>query len=119
MIKGFDIIGGLIVGGSSSDDGEKNAREVIVWAGKLRELVIGGGGRENLENRELIGAVAGLSGGDVKFFVERKGNVTAVDSVVYEENQEKFVWERGCLFRCNLPIKMPVYLPVKNEAGEF
>lgn len=116
LIKGFDIIGGLIVGGSSSDDGEKNAREVIVWAGKLRELVIGGGGRENLENRELIGAVAGLSGGDVKFFVERRGNVTAVNSVVYEENQEKFVWERGCLFRCNLPIKMPVYLPVKNEA---
>uniref|UniRef100_A0A6N2K6G3 Ufm1-specific protease n=1 Tax=Salix viminalis TaxID=40686 RepID=A0A6N2K6G3_SALVM len=91
LIKGFDIIGGLIVGGSSSDDGEKCSRE-------------------------LIGAVAGLSGGDVKFFVERRGNVTAVDSVVYEENQEKFVWERGCLFRCNLPIKMPVCLPVKNKA---
>ncbi|KAF9667963.1 hypothetical protein SADUNF_Sadunf15G0077600 [Salix dunnii] len=116
LIKGFDIIGGLIAGVSSSDDGEKNAREVIVWARKLRDSVTGGGGGVNLENRELIGAVAGLSGGDVKFFVERKGNVTAVDSVVYEENQEKFVWERGCLFRCNLPIKMPVYLPVKNEA---
>ncbi|KAJ6760828.1 hypothetical protein OIU79_025637 [Salix purpurea] len=100
LIKGFDIIGGLIVGGSSSDDGEKNAREdERIW---------------RIEN--LIGAVAGLSGGDVKFFVERRGNVTAVNSVVYEENQEKFVWERGCLFRCNLPIKMPVYLPVKNEA---
>lgn len=117
MIKGFDVIGALVAGGSSSDDGEKNAREAIGWARKLREFVIGGGG-ENLENRELIGAVAGLSGGDVKFFVERNGNVTAVDSVVYEENQETFVWERGCLFRCNLPIKMPVYFPVKNEAGE-
>lgn len=115
MIKGFDVIGALVAGGSSSEDGEKNAREAIGWARKLREFVIGGGG-ENLENRELIGAVAGLSGGDVKFFVERNGNVTAVDSVVYEENQENFVWERGCLFRCNLPIKMPVYFPVKNGA---
>lgn len=115
LIKGFDVIGALVAGGSSSEDGEKNAREAIGWARKLREFVIGGGG-ENLENRELIGAVAGLSGGDVKFFVERNGNVTAVNSVVYEENQENFVWERGCLFRCNLPIKMPVYFPVKNGA---
>ncbi|KAJ6688275.1 hypothetical protein OIU74_016902 [Salix koriyanagi] len=75
LIKGFDIIGGLIVGGSSCDDGEKNAREVIVWAREIERALL-----------------------------------------LYEENQEKFVWERGCLFRCNLPIKMPVYLPVKNEA---
>jgi len=29
LIKGFDIIGGLIAGGLSFEDGEKNAREVI------------------------------------------------------------------------------------------
>ncbi|CAK7336595.1 unnamed protein product [Dovyalis caffra] len=120
LIKGFDVIGGLIFGGSSSDV-EKNAREAIGAARKLRELVFGGGG-EKLENRELIGAVADLSGGgagSVKFFVERSGNVKAVSSVVYEESPEKFVWERGCLVRCNLPIKMPVFIPVKNETVSF
>jgi len=32
--------------GLSFDDGEKNAREVIGQARRLREFVIGGGGRE-------------------------------------------------------------------------
>lgn len=70
------------------------------------------------EDQLLIGGVESLDSGEVRFFVCETGNVSSgierVSSVIQEENPEKFVWENGCLLRCELPIKLPIYYPLKN-----
>jgi len=116
IIKGFHVIGALIIG--KDGDLEQNAKKAINAAFKLRETL---NGVNNLGNVDLIGGVAGSSGGEVKFFASKSGDlksVKAVNSVVYEEEPEKYVWERGCLLRCELPIKLSVYVPANKESGD-
>ena len=116
IIKGFHVIGALVIG--KDGDLEQNAKKAINAAFKLREFL---NGVENLGNFDLLGGVAGSSGGEAKFFASKSGdlkNLKAVDSVVYEEEPEKYVWQRGCLLRCELPIKLPVYVPANKESGE-
>ena len=116
IIKGFHVIGALIIG--KDGDLEQNAKKAINAAFKLRETL---NGVNNLGNVDLIGGVAGSSGGEVKFFASKSGylkSVKAVNSVVCEEEPEKYVWERGCLLRCELPIKLSVYVPANKESGD-
>ncbi|XP_059442922.1 probable Ufm1-specific protease isoform X2 [Corylus avellana] len=108
--KGFDVIGALVIGNSES---EKNARMAIDAARRLRKLLFD-------ENREMIGAVADINNtGNIQFFVSVSENSTSLElvtSVVYEDHPEKYVWEKGCLLRCELPIKFPVYFPLNNPS---
>ncbi|KAL5544018.1 hypothetical protein UlMin_007802 [Ulmus minor] len=110
--KGFDVIGALIV---ANCDIEKNAGEAIDTARRLKKLLCGGG---ELDNQEALGAVADLNTGNVKFFASAAINssLESVSSVVYEDYPEKILWERGCLLRCELLIKLPVYYPVNNPS---
>lgn len=107
--KGFHLIGVL----ASGDDDV--ARAAIDTVRKLRKLLYGEG---TGEDQPLIGGVESLDSGEVRFFVCQSGNVSSgierVASVIQEENSEKFVWENGCLLRCELPIKLPIYYPLKN-----
>ncbi|XP_052176665.1 probable Ufm1-specific protease isoform X2 [Diospyros lotus] len=108
--KGFEVIGALIVSNSSADS-EKTAREAVEASRKLRSFLYGS------ESRDLVGAVADLSADSVRYFVSRYGSSTrieSVDDVVYEDQSEKYLWESGCILRCHLPIKLPVYCPVDN-----
>lgn len=86
----------------------------------MRRLLSVGG---NSENRETIGAVADLtSGEDIRFYVSGSESSTSLESltsVVYEDHPAKYIWETGCLLRCELPITFPVYVPVKNPPGKF
>lgn len=98
------------------------AGEAIDASRKLRKFLYdnNGGG----DGGEFVGAVVDLDNcdGGVKFFVSSPGNlngVEAVSEVVYEDEPEKYVWERGCLLRCQLPIKLPFYYPVNRPNGEF
>ncbi|KAI4336260.1 hypothetical protein L6164_014806 [Bauhinia variegata] len=113
ILKGFEIIGALTFGNS---DLESNARKAIDAARALRKLLYG---ESKCQNKAVIGAVAGLDTGDVRFFVSRNGNTISIESVtcIYEERPDKYVWEKGCLLRCELPIKLPVYYPVNNPRG--
>lgn len=74
------------------------------------------------ENREMIGAVADINNtGNIQFFVSVSENSTSLElvtSVIYEDHPEKYVWEKGCLLRCELPIKFPVYFPLNNPSGK-
>ncbi|XVF11628.1 hypothetical protein REPUB_Repub08aG0043600 [Reevesia pubescens] len=113
LVKGFDVIGALIVG---KFDPEKTAVRAIEAARKLREVL---SGRTNLENEETIGAAADPDTGDIRFFVSETGSSTSlelVNSVLYDDNPEKFVWENGCLLRCELPIKLPLCFPVNKPS---
>ncbi|KAK6261862.1 hypothetical protein QUC31_007678 [Theobroma cacao] len=113
LLKGFDVIGALIVGKS---DTEKTAVRAIEAARKLRKVL---SGSTNSVNEETIGAVADPDTGDIRFFVsETEGSTSLelVNSVSYDENTEKFLWETGCLLRCEIPIKLPFCFPVNKPA---
>lgn len=118
LLKGFEVIGALIVGNNS--DYERVASEAIDASRKLRKLLYNNVDKETLENRNLVGAVTDSGNGDVRFFVSRSGTnrIESVASVVYDDQPEKYVWERGCLLRCQLPIKLPLYYPANRPKGE-
>ncbi|CAJ1974999.1 unnamed protein product [Sphenostylis stenocarpa] len=104
--KGFELIGALASGGDSV------ARAALDAALALRKLLYGEG-----TDRPLIGAVCGSDSGDMRFFVSESGNATSLESVasiIEERDSEKCLWENGCLLHCELPIKLPLYYPLKN-----
>lgn len=107
------MIGALIVGKS---DLEKTGASAIEAARKLRKVL---SGRTISENEKMIGAVADPDTGEICFFVsETEGSTSLefVNSVSYDDNPEKFVWESGCLLRCELPIKLPFCFPVNKPS---
>ncbi|KAK4350612.1 hypothetical protein RND71_029925 [Anisodus tanguticus] len=111
--KGFEVIGALIVGKDCNF--EKFAGQAINAACNLRKSL---SFDANLGNLELIGAVVDLNNAnDVRFFVSKYGKLDSresVSSIVYEDNPEKFVWERGCLLHCALHVKLPLYYQPNN-----
>ncbi|XVE54558.1 hypothetical protein DITRI_Ditri03aG0091100 [Diplodiscus trichospermus] len=113
LLKGFDVIGALVVGKFNP---EKTASRAIEAARKLKKVLFG---RTNLENEGMIGAVADPDTGEIRFFlseIEGSTSIEFVDSVLYDDNPEKFVWENGCLLRCQLPIKLPFCFPINKPA---
>lgn len=118
LLKGFEIIGALIVGAKSTDF-QGIASEGIAASLKLRKTL--SGSSTSLDyNRDLIGAVVDPSAGDVQFFVScsrNSGRLESANSVVYDDEPDKYVWERGCLLKCELPIRLPVYYPANSPKG--
>ncbi|KAF3628394.1 putative Ufm1-specific protease [Capsicum annuum] len=106
--KGFEVIGALIV--EKDCNFEKIAREATNAACNLRRSL---SSDANSGNLELIGAVVDLNNAkDARFFMSKDGkldSLQSVSSIVYEDNPEKFVWERGCLLHCALQVKLPLY----------
>ncbi|XP_057971758.1 probable Ufm1-specific protease isoform X2 [Malania oleifera] len=114
MPRGLDIVGALVVGEAD----EKFAGEAADAARSMRNLLLG----EDYEIRDVLGGVAELDSGKVHFFVSRTGNLSgleSVNSVAYEnqDHPERQVWDRGCLLRCKLPIKLPFYFPGNRQSG--
>ncbi|GKU93216.1 hypothetical protein SLEP1_g6824 [Rubroshorea leprosula] len=113
LLKGFDVIGALVMGDS---DFENKARKALDAARRLRKLL---SGTEKSENEEMIGAVANSCSGGIHFFIsktEKTTNLEPVSLVVHDDNPEKYVWENGCLLRCQLPIKLPFCFPVNKPS---
>ncbi|KAM7471478.1 hypothetical protein LguiA_009661 [Lonicera macranthoides] len=113
--KGFDVIGALIVG-NDSDDFKRISSEAISASSKLRNFLSGNVNGESSGNPDLIGAVVD-SNTDVHFCVsssENSSRFEIVTSVVYDDQPEKYIWESGCILRCELPIKLPLYYPVNS-----
>lgn len=104
---------------NSDAENEKNASEAIGAARRLRRLL---SAEAELANAITIGAVSDSAAADVRFFVSRSETSTSietVDYVLYDDNPLKFVWERGCLIRCELPIRLPFYYSVNKPSGEL
>ncbi|KAL4558079.1 hypothetical protein LXL04_036275 [Taraxacum kok-saghyz] len=40
-----------------------------------------------------------------------------VTSTVFDDNPDKYIWERGCILHCELPIKLPVFYSSKDPQG--
>lgn len=119
LLRGFEVIGALIVRDNS--DFEQVASEAVSASRNLRKFLSGNVDGRDSEDRDLVGAVADSDTGNLRFFVSRSGNSTrleSVDDVIYDDQPEKYVWERGCLLRCELHIKLPVYFPVESPKGK-
>ncbi|KAL7153576.1 hypothetical protein ABFS83_04G178600 [Erythranthe nasuta] len=115
--RGFEVIGAVIVHDKTDVKVEKIAGDAISAVRNFRKARYG----NDNEDRVLIGAVLDLNNasgeGDVQFFVSRTGNsrnLERVSTVVYEDQPEREVWEKGCIVRCELPLKLPVYYSLKN-----
>nr|XP_009790501.1 PREDICTED: probable Ufm1-specific protease isoform X2 [Nicotiana sylvestris] len=111
--KGFEVIGALIL--EKDCNFIKIAEEAINAACNLRKSLASD---ENLGNLELIGAVVDLNNvNDIRFFLSKDGklgSLQSVSSIMYEEKPEKYIWERGCLLRCALHVKLPLYYNTSN-----
>ncbi|KAG9446669.1 hypothetical protein H6P81_012797 [Aristolochia fimbriata] len=110
LLRGFEVIGALLIGDTCE---EKAAVKATIASRRMRTYLFGGG-----ENRDLIGATADLTTGSIEFFVLGPGSTvvpTKLDEVVYEDDPEKFFWQNGCLLRCELPIKLPIFIPTDKE----
>lgn len=110
IIKGFHVIGALIIG--NNGDLLQIAKQAINAASKLRETLYHA---ENFEKFDVIGGVYGSSNDELKFFAAKPGD-SDVECVLYEEKAENYVWERGCLLKCQVPIRLPVYVPANKES---
>lgn len=115
--KGFEVIGALVV--KTDLDANNSAREAIDAVVKLRKSFNDNNSGSCIHNGELLGAVGDLnSGGSIQFFVSRDGNphtIQNLSSIIYEDHPEKYIWQRGCLLQCELPVKLPVYYPTNSE----
>ncbi|CAN7021956.1 unnamed protein product [Brassica rapa subsp. trilocularis] len=112
--KGFEVIGGLILGDS---DAEKSALEAVRAARRLRKSISEGG---ELDDEKIVGASVDAGTGAIHFFIsktEKLAKLEPVGSVVYEEDKSgKYLWENGCLLHCELPIKLPFYFPASSPS---
>lgn len=115
-MKGFEVVGALVIGDNNL---EANACKAAEAARKFRKFL---SSDYEQGNCDIIGASVDLTTGKTHFFVSASENPTkieAYDTVVYDENPEKYIWERGCLIKCELGIKLPVYVPVNKPSGIF
>ncbi|KAJ8642787.1 hypothetical protein MRB53_004535 [Persea americana] len=109
LLRGFDIVGALYVKDSAW---EENAYKAAEASRSMRKLLYG----FDL-NGDMIGAAADLATDDIQFFVSGPGqSLKAFDTVVFENYPEKFVWEVGCLLRCELTMKLPIYIPINRPS---
>lgn len=74
----------------------------------------------NEDSHVMIGAATDLDFGDIHF-VSRTANSKKPDtfnSVIYEDTPEEYLWEKGCLLRCDVALKLPIYVPVNKMSGK-
>ncbi|XP_073013802.1 probable Ufm1-specific protease isoform X1 [Typha latifolia] len=107
LLKGFDIVGALYVGC------EEDAQKVIESSRRMRLSLFGEKG-----SYDMLAALANVKTGDICFFVSdsSKPRIVEASNVVYEDNPENYLWERGCLVRCELAFKLPIYVPVNKKS---
>ncbi|XP_051133390.1 probable Ufm1-specific protease isoform X2 [Andrographis paniculata] len=115
--RGFEVIGAVFVHNNNELKAEKVIHNAISAVRNFRKTVYG----DDNESQEVIGAVLDLNNGssdrDLQFFISRRGHPSSlvkVCTVIYEDHPEKKVWDRGCIVRCELPVKLPLYYSSTN-----
>ncbi|KAG8388515.1 hypothetical protein BUALT_Bualt02G0133600 [Buddleja alternifolia] len=115
--RGFEVIGAVIVHDKNDAKIEKVARDAISAVRSFRKTLYS----NDIEDQVLIGAVLDLNCGsgerDLQFFISgtgNRGNLEKVSTLVYEDQPQKEVWEKGCIVRCELSLKLPLYYALNN-----
>ncbi|KAL6854361.1 hypothetical protein ACP4OV_019264 [Aristida adscensionis] len=111
--RGFDIVGALLVGaeGSGADAAAARALEL---AQALRERLFG-----ERASHGMIGGCMDATTGEIRFVASEDDGSQAVEGseVRWEDESGRLLWEKGCLLRCELPLKLPLYVPTDDMAG--
>ncbi|CAN6342622.1 unnamed protein product, partial [Urochloa humidicola] len=108
--RGFDIVGALLVGGEGSD---ADAARALELAQALRERLLG-----VAASHGMVGGCMDAASGEIRFVASESGGMETVEGseVVWEDEPGK-LWEKGCLLRCELPLKLPLYVPADEISG--
>ncbi|KAG8048399.1 hypothetical protein GUJ93_ZPchr0009g625 [Zizania palustris] len=111
LVRGLDIVGALHVG---SADFEADAGRALELARALRERLFG-----ERASHDMVGGCVDAAMGDIRFLVSEGDGLKAVEvtEVVWEDEPGRLLWEKGCLLRCELPLKLPLYVPSDELSG--
>lgn len=112
LLRGFDLIGVLIV---SDGQLEENSSRAIATSLKMRNFLF-----NSQEEYDMIGATSDLESGEIHFFFSettKHKSIQALSNIIYEASPENYIWDTGCLLRCELEFKMPVFIPVSRVSG--
>ena len=106
------MLGALLVGGEGSDADAVRALEL---ARSLRERLLGAAACHG-----MVGGCMDAAFGEIRFVASESGGTGAVEGVeiVWEDEPGMLLWEKGCLLRCELPLKLPLYVPADEIAGK-
>uniref|UniRef100_A0A0E0MLF0 Probable Ufm1-specific protease n=1 Tax=Oryza punctata TaxID=4537 RepID=A0A0E0MLF0_ORYPU len=107
LVRGFDIVGAVHVGSADAGGALELART-------LRERLYG-----ERASHGMVGGCVELGTGEIRFVVSEGDGVEAVEvmEVVWEDDPGRLLWEKGCLLRCELPLKLPLYVPSDDMSG--
>jgi hypothetical protein len=108
-LRGFDIIGAFFVG---SQNWKEDANRAIEASHKLRSFLY-----DDKASHSMVVAFSNTESSEIQFFVSANSTVAEVESVVYEDNPEIILWNKGCLTRCQLALKLPIYAPLHEKFG--
>ncbi|TKW28366.1 hypothetical protein SEVIR_3G313800v4 [Setaria viridis] len=109
--RGFDIVGALLVDGEGSD---ADAARALELARALRERLLG-----VAVSHGMVGGSMDAASGEIRFVTSESGGTDAVEGleVVWEDEPGRLLWEKGCLLHCELPLKLPLYVPADEISG--
>ncbi|KAF0888975.1 hypothetical protein E2562_020187 [Oryza meyeriana var. granulata] len=110
LVRGFDIVGALHVG---SADFDADAGRVLGLARALRERLCG-----ERASHGMVGGCVDAASGEIRFLVSEGDGLEATE-VVWEDEPGRLLWEKGCLLRCELPLKLPLYVPSDDMSEEY
>uniref|UniRef100_A0A0E0BRE9 Probable Ufm1-specific protease n=1 Tax=Oryza glumipatula TaxID=40148 RepID=A0A0E0BRE9_9ORYZ len=107
LVRGFDIVGAVHVGSADAGGALELARAV-------RERLYG-----ERASHGMVGGCVELGSGEIRFVVSEGDGVEAVEvtEVVWEDDPGRLLWEKGCLLRCELPLKLPLYVRSDDTSG--
>nr|ABG21970.1 expressed protein [Oryza sativa Japonica Group] len=107
LVRGFDIVGAVHVGSADAGGALELARAV-------RERLYG-----ERASHGMVGGCVELGTGEIRFVVSEGDGVEAVEvtEVVWEDDPGRLLWEKGCLLRCELLLKLPLYVPSDDTSG--
>ncbi|XP_010248750.1 PREDICTED: probable Ufm1-specific protease isoform X3 [Nelumbo nucifera] len=112
LLRGFDVIGTLLVGNTIL---EENARKAVGAARRMKKFLSG----NDRGSCNLLGAVADSVSGDIRFFVsasENSAGLETINTVTYEDYPERYLSETGCFLHCKLSINLPIYFPAHSPS---
>lgn len=98
-----------------SDGSDADAASALELAQALRQRLFG-----VAASHGMVGGRMDAATGEIRFVASERGGSNAVEGleVVWaEDEQGRLLWEKGCLLRCELPLKLPLYLPADDISG--
>ncbi|XP_040385270.1 probable Ufm1-specific protease [Oryza brachyantha] len=112
LVRGFDVVGALHVGRSAEFGAD--ARGALELARALRERLSG-----ERASHGMVGGCVDAGTGEIQFLVSEGDGLEAVEAagVVWEDEPGRLLWEKGCLLRCELPLKLPLYASSDDMSG--